>query len=173
MAQAFVWQYLCVIKKGVMAVKKTIAIIASTNEKAAAIVNKLSLENCRLLLVSKYATQFIELSTDIKSRHPNVELDIIDCMKDGCWEADIIILDISHSEEKEVVELIKEVATQKIVVSFPGNENNELQNLLKYSKVVNAFHTINNSSTVSLYGKDQDAVMEVLGLFKNKRFEYS
>jgi len=149
-----------------MAAKKTIAIIASTNEKAAAIVNKLSLENSRLLVVSKQANQFIELSTDIKSRQPNLELDVIDCMKDGCWEADIIILDIPYDEETEVAALIKEVSTQKIVVSFSENENSELQNLLKYSKVVTAINII-NSSCISLSGKYQDAIEEVSNILKN------
>src|ERR1019366_3549046 len=149
-----------------MAAKKTVAIIASANEKAAAIVNKLSLENSRLLVVSKQANQFIELSTDIKSRQPNLELDVIDCMKDGCWEADIIILDIPYDEETEVAALIKEVSTQKIVVSFSENENSELQNLLKYSKVVSAINII-NSSCISLSGKYQDAIEEVSNILKN------
>ena len=149
-----------------MAAKKTVAIIASANEKAAAIVNKLSLENSRLLVVSKQANQFIELSTDIKSRQPNLELDVIDCMKDGCWEADIIILDIPYDEETEVAALIKEVSTQKIVVSFSENENSELQNLLKYSKVVTAINII-NSSCISLSGKYQDAIEEVSNILKN------
>jgi hypothetical protein len=166
MEQAIAWGYLCVIKEGAMATKKTIAIIASTNEKAAAIVKKLSLENSRLLVVAKYANQFIELVTNIKSRQPNVELDLIDCVKDGCWEADIIILDISYDEETEVAALIKEVSTQKIVVRFSENENVELQNVLKYSKVVTAIK-ITNSSCLSFYGKDQDAVLEVSDILKN------
>jgi len=166
MEQAFLWQYLCVVKKGAMAAKKTIAIIASTNEKAAAIVNKVSLENCRLLVVSKHANQFRELSRELRNIHPGVELEIIDCMKDGCWEADIIILDISHHEEREVAELIKEVSIQKIVVSFSENENSELQNLLKYSKVVTAFDAM-YSPSISLYSKDQDAILEVSNIFKN------
>ena len=149
-----------------MAAKKTIAIIASTNEKAAAIVNKLSLDNFRLLIVSKYANQFSKLSKDMQSNRPNVELEMIDCMKDGCWEADIIIVDIPYHEETEVATLIKEVSTQKIVVSFSENENSELQNLLKYSKVVTAINII-NSSCISLYGKDQDAVLEVSNILKN------
>ncbi|HSQ44467.1 MAG TPA: hypothetical protein VLM16_05695 [Ginsengibacter sp.] len=155
-----------------MALKKTIAIIASTNEKATAIVNQLSLENVRLLLLAKYANQFIELSTAMESKHPGIELDIIDCMKDGCWEADIIILDIPHNEEREVAELIKEVATQKIVVSFSENrnafENDELENLLKYSKVVKAFNSI-GSQKISLYGKDEDVVQEVSAMLKNSK----
>jgi predicted dinucleotide-binding enzyme len=91
-------------------------------------------------------------------------------MKDGCWEADIIILDIPYNEETEVAELIKEVSTQKIVVSFSENknafENDGLQNLLKYSKVVKAFKTI-NSPVTSLYDKDQDVVSEVSNILKN------
>jgi hypothetical protein len=117
-------------------------------------------------LLSKYANQFIELLTEIESRHPNVELDLIDCMKDGCWEADIIILDIPYDEETEVAALIKEVSTQKIVVSFSENENSELQNLLKYSKVVTAINII-NSSCISLSGKYQDAIEEVSNILKN------
>ena len=89
-------------------------------------------------------------------------------MRDGCWEADIIILDISDDEQQEVVELIKEVATQKIVVSFSENENNELQALLKYSKVVKVFNAI-NSPALSFWGKDQDAVLEASGIFKNSK----
>src|ERR1700690_180088 len=148
-----------------MAAKKTIAIIASTEQKASAIVNKFCLENYRLLLLSKYPNQFIDLSTDIQSKHPTVEFEVIDCMREGCWEADIIILDVSCNEKKEVAELIKEVATQKIVVNFSENENNEIQNLLKYSKIVTAFNTP-TSSDISLYGKDQDAVLEVSEILK-------
>jgi 8-hydroxy-5-deazaflavin:NADPH oxidoreductase len=155
-----------------MAAKKTIAIIASSNEKATAIVNKLPVENVSLLLLAKYANQFIELSTGMQSKYPGIELDIIDCMKDGCWEADIIILDIPRHEEKQVAELIKEVSTQKIVVSFSENknafENEELENLLKYSKVVKAFNTT-GSQEISLYGKDDDVVLEVSDLLKNSK----
>jgi 8-hydroxy-5-deazaflavin:NADPH oxidoreductase len=153
-------------KKGAMAARKTVAIIASTNEKIVAIVGKLSLDNFRLLILSKYANEFRKLSKDIQSNHPNVELEMIDCMKDGCWEADIIILDVSCNQQKEVAELIKEVATQKIVLSFSENENNELQNLLKYSKIVSAFNTP-DSAQISVCGKDHDAVLEVSGILKN------
>ena len=161
------WWYLCVIKKGAMAARKTVAIIASTNEKIVAIISKLSLEDSRLLLVSKYPNQFTELSRDVACNHPNVELEIIDCMKDGCWEADIIILDIAYDEETEVTELIKEVSTQKIVVSFSKNENSELQNLLKHSKVVIAAVNPTNSTCITFSGEDHDAVQEVLNILKN------
>ena len=155
-----------------MAAKKTIAIIGSTNEKATAILSRLYIENYRLLLVSKYANQFVELVKDIQSAHPGVELETVGCMKDGCWEADIIIIDIQNCEEKEVAELISEVATQKIVISFSESEDefdvDGLQNLLKYSKVVIAYKKI-NSSIIFLYGKDEKAVQEVSNILKNSK----
>lgn len=152
-----------------MGAKKTIAVIASTNEKAVAVVNKLSLENCRLLLISKEANQSVKLSKSIHAVHPNAELDVIDCMKEGCWEADIIILYIPYQEEKAVAALIKEVAIQKIVVSFSENrnafENDRLQKLLKYSKIVKAFNE-SNSSAISLYGTDKNVLCEVSNILK-------
>lgn len=151
-----------------MASKRTIAIIASTEQKASAIVNKFLTGSYRLLLLSKYPNQLIELSIEIESKYPGAEFEVIDCMKDGCWEADIIILDIAPNEQKEVAELIKEVATQKIVVGFSENENDELQNLLKYSKVITAIDT-RNSPDISLYGKDEDAVQEVSEILKNSK----
>lgn len=151
-----------------MALKKTIAIIASTNEKATAIVNKITLKNYRLLLLSKYANQFDQLAGQLQSWQPGAEFEIIDCMKDGCWEADIIVLDIPYHEEKAVAQLIKEVATQKIVVSFSENKNQfknqELENLLKYSKIVKA---LNTDASYILYGKDPNIVLEVSDILKN------
>lgn len=154
-----------------MALKKTIAIIASSNKKATAIVSKIFLKNYRLLLLSKYENQFEQLSGQLQLEHPGAEFELIDCMKDGCWEADIIILDIPRHEEKVVAELIKEVATQKIVVSFSENKkelgNETLEKLLKNSKIVKANHT-SGASCISLYGKEQDVVLEVSGILKNQ-----
>jgi hypothetical protein len=155
-----------------VAVKKTIAIIGSTNEKATAIVSRLYIEDYRLLLVSKSANQFVELAKEIQCGHPEVALEIVECMKDGCWEADIIIIDVENCEEKKVAELIREVATQKIVINFSESENefgvNGLQNLLKYSKVVVAHKKI-NSSIIFLYGEDENAVREVSHILKNSK----
>ncbi|MGH2649146.1 MAG: hypothetical protein ACRDE8_16320, partial [Ginsengibacter sp.] len=75
-------------------------------------------------------------------------------------------------DEKEVAELIKEVATQKVVVHFVENEgkieNDELQHLLKYSKVVKAFNSL-NPSIISLYSKDVKALTEVSDILKSSQ----
>lgn len=132
-----------------MATKGTIALIASTLERTIAIVNKLSVKNYRLLLVSKYENEFDEFSQKIQIDHPGMEVDVITCMKDGCWEADIIILDVPPTEQREVAAMIMEVATQKLVINFSNDyrltfDENNLQKLLKHSKVVNVSDTSNS-----------------------------
>lgn len=149
-----------------MAAKKTIAIIASTEQKTSTIVNKFLVENYRLLLLEKEPNQLNELSAEIKLKHPSLEFEIVNCLKDGCWEADIIILDVSCGEQKEVAELIKDVATQKPVISFSDHENIELENLLKHSRVVTVVNA-GGMNESSLCGKDRDALIEVSEILKN------
>ena len=149
-----------------MAAKKTVAIIASTEQKTSAVVNKLSTKDYRLLLLEKEPNQLSGLSTEIRLQHPNLEFEVVTCLREGCWEADIIILDVSCGEQKEVAELIKEVATQKPVVNFSDHENTELENLMKYSKVITVVNT-RGSSEGSICGKDHDALVEVAEILDN------
>ncbi len=148
-----------------MAAKKTIVIITSTEQKTSAVVNKFSGEDYRLLLLEKEPSQLSKVSTEIKLKYPALEFEVVDCLKDGCWEADIIVLDVSCGEQKEVADVIKEVATQKPVISFSDHENIELENSLKYSKVVTVVKTSDSNET-SLCGKDHDAMMEVSEILK-------
>ena len=148
-----------------MAAKKTVAIIASSEQKTAAVVDKFPAENYRLLLLQKEPNELSKVATEIKLKHPGLEFEIVDCLKDGCWEADIIVLDVTCGEQKEVAELIKEVATQKPVISFSDHENIELENALKYSRVVTVVKT-GDSNETSLCGKDHDALAEVSEILK-------
>jgi len=153
-----------------MAVKSTIAIIASTKEKAKAVVEKISHKNCRVLLVLKHEDEFAHLQEQIQSQYPAMELDAIDCMKDGCWEADVIMLNVNEQEEKEVAEMIKEVATQKLVISFSdskkGCSEEGLQRLLNHSRVikVSASGDLCNMSTI---GNDEEAMRTASSLLEN------
>ncbi|HEY6977811.1 MAG TPA: hypothetical protein VH396_16040, partial [Chitinophagaceae bacterium] len=85
-----------------------------------------------------------QIVRNIKQNNLNAEVEIVDCAKEGCWEADIIVLAIPYYELKEVVEKINEVVTQKIVLIISNNEEEgkveELQRLLPYSRVVAAFN---------------------------------
>lgn len=157
-------------KKRALSAKKTIAIIASSAKKTIAVANKILLNNFRLLLLSKYPHQFMKLSKAIREGQIDSETELIHCVKDGCWEADIIMIDIPHDEEKEIAELIKEVATQKMVISFSENENDfkneELFNLLKYAKVIKILSN-SDANNISVFGKNKGAVLEALSIIKN------
>jgi predicted dinucleotide-binding enzyme len=126
-------------------VKKTIAIIGGV-DIGAAIAHKVSAGNYRLLLVSNEINHKSQIVQNIKQNNLNAEVEIVDCAKEGCWEADIIVLAIPFHELKEVIKKINEVVTQKIVLII-SNENQSLfsfdkaqalQQLLPYSRVVAA-----------------------------------
>jgi len=128
--------------------KKTIAIIGAEAEKGAAIADKLSEDSYRLLLVQNGINSKSQIVKNIKQKNLHAEVEIDDCAKEGCWEADIIILAIPFRELKEIAEKINEVVTQKIVVIisdekeslFSFNKTQELQQLLPYSKIVTALY---------------------------------
>lgn len=137
-----------------MAQKKTIAIVGATEKRGLAVINYLAKGNYRLLLMSEDSEKLAQLKNDLTNAV--AEIETLNCVKDACWEADIIIVATPYEQEREVAEKIKEVATGKIVVSvsnpidstyerlFPSPSNSaaeELQRLLPYSKVVKTFNT--------------------------------
>jgi 8-hydroxy-5-deazaflavin:NADPH oxidoreductase len=140
-----------------MATKKTIAIIGASGNMGSAIAKNLSKGNYRLLLFANHQKKVQQLIDEIKSNNPSADVDSMGCPFDASWESDIIIPAVKYEVEKEVAEKIKDVSTQKIVISIsnPLNEKydglvtppdtsaaEELQKLLPYSKVVKAFNTI-------------------------------
>ena len=121
-----------------------------------AIAKSLAKGNYRLLLLGKDENALTELQKQIRQASPNADTDAITCGYTAGWEADIILLALPYSAEKEVAEKILEVANQKVVISItnPLNETfdglltdpttsaaEELQTLLPHSKVVKAFNT--------------------------------
>lgn len=118
--------------------KKTIAIVGATGKNGKEIIAKFASAPYRLLLISNEANELRELGNNITVMHPGSDIETLDCVKDGCWEADIIILAVPAEKMLEIATKFKEVATQKIVVEISGNENNstELKKILPYSKLV-------------------------------------
>jgi len=143
-----------------MAVKKTIAIVGATEKAGVEIVNRFSGMPYRLLLVSNYAEQLSQLAIDISQKNPAAEIDTIECVKDGCWEADIIILAVPQCEEKQAAEMMKDVATQKIVVAV---SNTEVENVLPYCKVVKISLAAKNE--IILSGNNLAANEEIAKIF--------
>lgn len=121
-----------------MAVKKTIAIVGATENEGRRIANQFACMPYRFLFISNKMIELEELTNLILEKYPEAEIENLECIKDGCWEADIIILAVPPDENQKVAGLIKEVATQKIVVEISDEEKdlNELRKILPYSKLV-------------------------------------
>ena len=119
--------------------KKTIAIVGATESPGKIIAEKFASMPYRLLLISNKTNELDILKNSLSVINPETEIEALDCVKDGCWEADIIILAVPSNNMKHIVERIREVATQKIVVEVIIEKENreELSKSLPYSKLVN------------------------------------
>lgn len=154
-----------------MSVKKTIAIVGATEKTGKIIAKKFSSLPYRLLLVSNDLNELQKLSQSILERKPVAEIDTIGCVKDGCWEADIIILSVPHCEEQDAAEKMKEVATQKIVaeVSDENYSVKDLQKILPYSNVVKVFGDF-DSEEIYISGEDEAINEEIISIFNQAGF---
>lgn len=176
--------------------KTTIAIIGATGNMGSAIAKSLAKGPYRLLLFAHDKAKLESVKKEITNTTPSADLDCMGCPVDASWEADVIISAVPYAAEKDVVQKIKDVATQKIVVSIanPLNETydglvtspdtsaaEELQKLLPSSKVVKAFNTtyaadfsqpVINGQQVDgfIAGNDEEAVNVVKGLVETAGF---
>jgi len=164
-----------------MRTKQTIAVIGATGNMGSAIAKSLSVGNYRLLLYARDFNTCKQLAAEILAIHRLADAEAMDCSMNASWEADIIIIATPDSEYKEVSLRIREVATQKIVISIvdslndtysgmlPAPETNgkeDMQQLLPHSKVVKA--VINSKrAAVVIAGNDQDALEMVKELMSS------
>lgn len=151
-----------------MAIKKTIAIVGATEKTGTALLNQFVQTDYRLLLVSKDIDKLNQLAQNIRAKNSKAEIDSVECVKDGCWEADIIILAVVPQQEREVAEIMKEVATQKIVVSISDerNANKDLQKILPYSKLVSVGNIL-QSKEIFISGIDHAVNEEISTIFNH------
>jgi len=149
-----------------MGTKKTIAIVGLTTGQDNPLLRKLALNN-RILAVSSDADKFSELSEYIQKGADEEAIELIDCAKDGCWEADIIILWNGFKQEKNELERLQVVATQKIVAFLTEEEKITSNHLLfPHSKVVSVFIKP-DVREVTVTGDDQEAVQQVINLLNS------
>ena len=154
-----------------MSIKKTIAIVGATEKSGKIITERFSSIPHRLLLVSKDLKELNNLSENISQRKPVAEIDTTDCVKEGCWEADIIILAVPVCEEKEVAQNMREVSTQKIVVtvSDENDPDKDLIKILPYSKLVKISGDL-ESNEIFVSGEDEKVNEEILSIFNQGGF---
>ena len=167
--------------------KSTIAIIGATGEIGSALAVELARAGYPLLLMGRDENKLNALADELKGQgYRNIEAS--GCAKDAAWEADVIIPAVPYEDITEVVSLIKDVATGKIVISIVNyliDENavkasEELQRQLPYSKIVKVFNAVSSDDLEQVFktivqdcvitGNDPFAVEAVSQLVKDAGF---
>lgn len=125
-----------------MALQKTIVVIGATGTMGSAITMALAgNKNIELLLMARDQQKIKKLADFLKKEYPSTSTHTVQCSKEACWEADIIIMALPAEAEAEVADYIKEVVTQKIVISVsPETSLSQLQHVIPYAKIVKAFY---------------------------------
>ncbi|MEH6308760.1 NAD(P)-binding domain-containing protein [Olivibacter sp. CPCC 100613] len=180
-----------------MKTKQTIAIVGATGKMGAALAKSLAKSSYRLLLMGTDEVKLQSLYEQVQKIHKEVDADWILCPIDASWEADIIVLAVPYTAEKELARKIKAVSTGKIVISisnpitpdFQGSllsehdsAAEELQALLPHSKVVKAFNTTfaanfgqpifsGQRADCFLAGNDEEALKQTQALVQEVGFK--
>lgn len=91
------------------------------------------------LLIANSKNFSEDIITKFQQQTPDVEIEITTCLRDSCWEADIIILSSEIADDNQVLKNISEVATQKLVLCISEGNNyedfNKLEQFLSHSKL--------------------------------------
>jgi len=83
-----------------------------------------------------------QFTGSLQATHPKYEVEAVQCSFEATWEADVIILTLPCTDREKIANKIRDVATQKIVVTV-NTSMKELHDLLPNSKIVQAFTDIN------------------------------
>ena len=142
--------------------KKTVAVIGAAESTGSAIAYGLAAAGHRVLLtddIEKRLTPFLGrlplLLAKIRFEVSRADARIVFSAREACWEADVVILTAPAEAQAEIACRIKDVVTQKIVVSVRGPlgktsddvgpvpvgmATEELTQLLPHSRIVRVFH---------------------------------
>lgn len=169
-----------------MTVKETIACIGGGKRTDIPFLKRLAQAPLHLLFISNGETTKEEVLNQLGGTKIQAEIDWMECAKEGCWEADMIIF-INLSEiEPVLLDRIKEVATQKIVlcISTEGQEKKAVVNAqvktlrgaLPHSKITGVLIE-GEEAQVEITGKDPEAIGVITDLFdglgyRAKRVEF-
>jgi pyrroline-5-carboxylate reductase len=125
-----------------VAAKKTIAILTEDVGMAGNLVNMISTEKFRIVFVTENARKFKSVAAEIAEKNQAAEVEIMNCAREGGWEADLILLATTPFKESAIANAIREVAIQKMVISVKRSDSNQntsckkLEKLLPHSRVV-------------------------------------
>jgi predicted dinucleotide-binding enzyme len=137
--------------------KKTLAIIGATGQMGQCLSKALCNKSYRLVLMDRDEQKLEKLKNSIYKINPEADIDLSDCAIESSWESDIIILAVPHEVEADVARHIRQVCTQKILISIGGTATanhtgqnavsegsaaEQLQRELPRVHIVKAFNTL-------------------------------
>ena len=117
---------------------KTITIIGELEEFSTALLKILAEQDLQLLFVSTDQEKNVKLQKQFEQFKTVAEVEFRSSEKEGCWEADVIILYKPSMISTAIIERIKGVATQKTVLVIDNIQENKgnFKELLPHSKVI-------------------------------------
>ena|SRR5690606_22707791 len=151
------------------------AILGDSGKFSPEMIDMLMKQDLRLLFISENDTKHIELREQLGSVNTTAEIEFTSCEREGCWEADIITLGPEENFSTALIQKIKEVATQKIVLEISEmnntTERSDLKELLPYSKVIK-IQIDHAKQEFMVTGKDENALLEIRSIFEQAGYNY-
>ncbi len=139
-----------------MATPRTIAILGACSKNGTIAAKKLAANNI-VLLGDENKSGLVKLKEEIIEDYNGKEVEIMHCFQDTGWEADAVVLAIQTTNDKEAFTLMKPYLTGKTVIVFSCGKDDELNDLLPYSKVVRI-----NESDLECISKMESILNETL-----------
>lgn len=142
--------------------QRTIAIVGATDAEGISLVIRLAEAGNRLLLLGAEFEKMQAFTERIHLRFPAADTEALACTKDGCWEADIIILGNEALHNDTASTNIKDVATRKIVALCSSDDNIIMQHRLFFSNSrLISVSLYENNNDVMIAGEDEEALQEI------------
>ncbi len=150
--------------------RKTITFLGDTAIFFPDVIEVLMKQDLRLLFVFEDEIQNLNFQSRLERTEAIAEIEFTSCERDGCWEADIIVITQPEKLTSTILEKIKEVATQKIVVIVASEEKEStikfsFRELLPFSKIVE-IEVIAMKKEISFCSRDTEAKAEVQKIFE-------
>src|SRR6476469_1846711 len=99
-----------------MANKETIAVIGAGGENARLVVSRLASTNRQILLMDADAAKLDTFFQSLSALPVVAHIEILSCCREASWEADMIILSADIEEANAVIEKMRDVARNKVVI---------------------------------------------------------
>ncbi len=139
-----------------MATPRTIAILGACSKNGTTAAKILAANNI-LLLSDENKEGLLKLKEEILAEDKTRDVETIECFEETGWEADAIVLAIQTTNDKDAFTRMKPYVTGKTVIVFSCGKEDELNDLLPYSKVIRI-----NETDLECINKMQSILSETL-----------